>query len=888
MKRIESKSRSPGIKTYRLIFFGIWTCCIAASFTWNIVYQKKAILSLARARADLTLKKDMIYRKWLSSKGGVYVPVSTTAPNPYLKVPDREITTVKGHYLTLMNPAYMTRQVNEMAKEAGFVLGHITSLRPIRPENFPDEWEKKALHAFEKGTQEVYGKDSISGEEYFRMMRPFIVDSSCLKCHAAQGYRVGEIRGGISSSISMQPLRAVEREMQVRIALAHGVIWILGIFGIAIGSNRVSTQIERTRSSERIAKKERDKAESYLNIAAEIIIALDADGKITLLNDSGHRLLGHKSGTLIGKNWFDTCLPEKEKEDTVAYLEKLKLGDTDEMTREGPAITKDGTERQILWRNTVLRDDAGGFIGTLSSGQDITNRKRAEEAVSAVMNLNEFAAVHSIDEMLQNTLDRAEALTGSQIGFLHFLEPDQKTLHLQMWSTNTLASMCTAKGKGAHYNIDQAGVWVDCVHERRPVIHNDYAKLPHRKGLPRGHAPIIRELVVPVMRKNQIMAILGVGNKSADYDLSDVEILSMLADKAWDIIVHKQAEEALRESEKRYAMILGAVNDGFWDWAIPTGDAFFSPIYYAILGYDDREFPASYATWRPLVHPDDIDRVERDLLQSIETGSSFAIDCRMKMKSGVWRWVSTRGRTVEWDNEKRARRMIGTLTDITGRKRAEEDIQMLLSEKELLLKEVHHRIKNNMAMIAGLLALQASQLSEPGGVQALKESSNRVNSMTTMYDLLYQTRDFRYVNVRDYIGQIISGITKSLPAIAGVTVERQVEDFVMDSRILFPIGIIINELVTNAYKYAFPDGRTGAITISMSQLPEHHVEISVRDNGIGIPESLDINGQSGFGMKLVNLLVKQIDGTLECVRGAGTEFRVNIHYGDSSPGYQKG
>lgn len=179
--------------------------------------------------------------------------------------------------------------------------------------------------------------------------------------------------------------------------------------------------------------------------------------------------------------------------------------------------------------------------------RDIRERKRAERLLLARMHLTEFGQAHTLDEFLQATLREAEDLTESCIGFYHFLEADQETLTLQMWSQNTLAHMCTAVGKGTHYSISRAGVWVECVRERRPIIHNDYASLPteRRKGLPVGHAPVIRELVVPVIRDDQIVAILGVGNKPRDYDQMDVAMVSELADLAWERVGRKRAEEAL-------------------------------------------------------------------------------------------------------------------------------------------------------------------------------------------------------------------------------------------------------------------------------------------------------------------------------------------------------
>ncbi len=206
-------------------------------------------------------------------------------------------------------------------------------------------------------------------------------------------------------------------------------------------------------------------------------------------------------------------------------------------------------------RNYVSVTIGDQQLGHLWQYRDITNRKRMEATMHTRLRISEFADSQSLDELLQKTLDEAETLTGSQIGFYHFVDADQRTLHLQIWSTNTLQHMCTAEGKGRHYDVDQAGVWVDCVYTRKPVIHNDYASLTHRKGMPEGHAPVVRELVVPVLRGDLIVAILGVGNKPTDYDAKDIEIISQLANLAWDSVQRKRTEAALRESEEKYRQL---------------------------------------------------------------------------------------------------------------------------------------------------------------------------------------------------------------------------------------------------------------------------------------------------------------------------------------------
>jgi PAS domain S-box-containing protein len=213
---------------------------------------------------------------------------------------------------------------------------------------------------------------------------------------------------------------------------------------------------------------------------------------------------------------------------------------------ESEIYRKDGTSIWVSENAKILHDDQGQerYEGTLI---DITDRKQVENMIAARLRLVEFAAKHSLEELLQKTLDEVCAVTDSPIGFYHFVELDQKTLSLQAWSTRTLQEYCKTEDKSLHNNVDEAGVWVDCIRQRQPVIHNDYASLPasQRKGLPEGHAELVRELVVPVLREDWIVAILGVGNKAREYTERDVDVAAYFADVAWEIVERKRAEQQL-------------------------------------------------------------------------------------------------------------------------------------------------------------------------------------------------------------------------------------------------------------------------------------------------------------------------------------------------------
>ena len=276
-------------------------------------------------------------------------------------------------------------------------------------------------------------------------------------------------------------------------------------------------------------------------------LTLDSDGAIRKVNLTGARLLGLERSRLVGARLGLFISPEYRPAFN-ALLEKVFAS----QARQGCDLTLCSEKSAPLWLHieAAASDDRGHECRAILT--DVTERRRIEESLRFRISLLDYASGHSLEELLQETLDNIGTLTDSPIGFYHFVEPDQNTLRLAAWSRRTAKEFCSAAGQGSHYPIAEAGVWADCVRQRWPVIHNDYASLPNRKGLPEGHAPITRELVVPIIRSDLIVAVVGVGNKPSDYTDSDVQIVSHLADVAWTIIERKRAEQALQESEARY------------------------------------------------------------------------------------------------------------------------------------------------------------------------------------------------------------------------------------------------------------------------------------------------------------------------------------------------
>ncbi len=209
------------------------------------------------------------------------------------------------------------------------------------------------------------------------------------------------------------------------------------------------------------------------------------------------------------------------------------------------------------------------------------------------------------------------------------------------------------------------------------------------------------------------------------------------------------------------------------------------------------------------------------------------------------------------------------IRDISARKVSEKKIQALLLEKDVILKEVHHRIKNSMNTIKCLLSLQAEILQDQTAKDALKDTESRVQSMMVLYDKLYRSADFSEISIKDYLFSLIDEIIENFPNSSSVTIKKNINDFVLDSKRMQSVGIIINELLTNIMKYAFTEKNDGLIIVTAS-LISGVVSIIIHDNGKGIPDYINFENSPGFGLMLVRMLTEQIGGSIKLERKNGT------------------
>lgn len=286
---------------------------------------------------------------------------------------------------------------------------------------------------------------------------------------------------------------------------------------------------------------------AMISALPDLFFRLDADGRFLDNHTGDPSLLIAPPAEFIGKT-LSEVLPARLVEPAYAAIRQVL--DTGEAYVSEYELDTDGRSRWFEQRVVKATDNE-----VFAIARDISDRKRNALLIETRLHLLEYATSHNLGELLQESLDRVCALTDSPIGFYHFVEADQTTLSLQAWSTRTLQEFCRAEGKGLHYALDLAGVWADCVRRREPIIHNDFAAVSNQRGMPDGHAKVTRELVVPIFRQEQVVAILGVGNKPAAYKQQDLEVVTYLADVAWEITQRKRIEESLQQEQEQLATL---------------------------------------------------------------------------------------------------------------------------------------------------------------------------------------------------------------------------------------------------------------------------------------------------------------------------------------------
>lgn len=590
-----------------------------------------------------------------------------------------------------------------------------------------------------------------------------------------------------------------------------------------------------------------------VDTAREGIWVLGPDTMTVSVNARMADLLGCSVADLIGRSMTD-FLFEEDVPDHLAKMEARRQGRPESYERR--LRRKDGQPVWTLVSAVPVFDDEQRFNGSFGMFADITEAKRNTEINAARLHLLQFAGDHTLDELLEETLNEAERLTGSLIGFCHFVEADQKSLTLQTWSTRTKEEFCRAEGKGLHYSIDEAGVWAECVHQRRPVIHNDYASLPNRKGMPDGHAELVRELVVPVLRGDAIRAILGVGNKRANYDEKDVEAVSLLAELAWEVAERKRTEAALKEQHSTLRGIIDSAQALVFSvdrqYRYTSFNGAHASVMRAIYGADIEQ---GHSLLDYMTLPEDREAARRNIDRAL-AGESLVEESYSgeELRSRQYFQVSHSPiRTADGE-------IIGVAVlaqDMTQRKRAEVEIRDLNEELEHRVMErtaqletankeleafaysVSHDLRSPLRHIEGFVGLLKRKMGtnlDEQTVHYMTTISDAARRMGTLIeDLLSFSRMGRSEMTRTSIdlGALVQdAIAEMEPETRGRRIHWVVSPLPPVAGDRAMLSLALTNLISNALKFTRLR-ETAEIQIGCDPNAADETVIFVRDNGVG-------------------------------------------------------
>ncbi len=701
-----------------------------------------------------------------------------------------------------------------------------------------------------------------------------------------------------------------------------GATALLGVIGLVLRQRLLKEHYRGLYRSESALRATMERHSITLQSIGDAVIATDAEGRVELMNPVAEALTGWSHEEASGKpieEVFRIINEESRKTVENPVTRVIREGTVVGLANHTLLLSRDGREIPIADSGAPIRDDRGKIIGVVLVFRDQSEERLAQRLTEVRLALIEHAAHHSLDDILTRALDEAAAFADSPIGFYHFVDPDQKTLALQQWSTRTLEEFCRAQGRGMHYGIDQAGVWVECIHQRKPVIHNDYASLPHKRGLPEGHVPLVRELVVPVMRDDRVVAVLGVGNKPTEYTEKDVRTVSHIADVSWEIVSHKRMDEALRESERRFriafssspdAININRLEDGLY---VDINEGFTKTTGYTreeVLGKTSLELNI----WHD---PADRDRLVAALKQD---GYCENLEAVFRMKDGTLATGLMSARVIHLQG---VPHILSITRDITRLKEAEKDrkrleAQLLQAQKMesvgRLAGGVAHDFNNMLNVILGHteMLLMTMEPNDPhrAGLKEIQKAAQRSADLTRQL-LAFARRQTIAPRVLD-LNDTVEGMLKMLRRLIGEDIDLIWEP---DSN-LWPVKMdpaqvdqIVVNLCLNARDAIAGPGQvtleTENVVLDESYcadrlecVPGDYVMLAVSDNGCGMDKEVqshlfepffttkEVGKGTGLGLATVYGIVKQNNGHINVYSepGKGTTVKLYIprHEGEAA------
>ncbi len=588
--------------------FVLLTVALAVSVFWNVQLLHNAMLDAAEHDARSSFDRDVRY---------------------------------------LLDPAAMTREVHELKAHEDGTLGHITSLKPKSAHNTPDAWETSALQTFVRGQTEAIARVQLQGQSYLRFMKPVFTGTTCLECHGDQGYRQGDLRGGISVAVPLAPYLAMEQTRVGRIVEVHAGLWVLGALGIFFAARQLRQQLDDQLRAAAALRESEDRYRTVVKNVGEGIALVNPAELFTFANPASEDIFGVPPGGLLGHSLREFTTPE-QYDQIRAQTARRQVGEQN--AYEIVISRPDGASRHVLVTAVPQLDREGKFMGTVGVFRDITERRQAEESLRE----SEF-----------------------------FFKESQRVAHIGSYRIDFSAGTWIASGVlnqifgiGSDYARTVAG-WLALVHPADRAMMSQYLQdevLAHQQAFNREYR---------IIRKSDgtVRWVHGLGALTFDPTGTAVAMSGTVQ----DITERRQAEETLQESEERFRIIFSRSPMGIALVDLEGHPFLTNTVCQNMLGRTDEELRGMVFT--EFTHPEDCDK-DLKLYHQLVAGErdSYQIEKRYVRKDGQLVWTSL-SVTMIRDFAGQPKFALSLVVDITERKQAEVERERVVSELRQTLAE---------------------------------------------------------------------------------------------------------------------------------------------------------------------------------------------------------
>ena len=617
------------------------------------------------------------------------------------------------------------------------------------------------------------------------------------------------------------------------------LIWVEGDYiciydshGRIVGYFGVQRDISDRKKAEATLRDSEERFRATVEQAAVGITHPDATGRYLRVNQKFCEIVGYTATELLSRTWMDVTYPEDIDAD-LEQNKKLFAGKIDSFKMEKRLLHKDGT---VVWVNitvSLIKEPLSGAIYNVVVTEDISDRKKTE------------AALKESEERFRQLAENIESvfwMVNVQPQEIIYISP----AYAKIWGRSCADLYAYGRFFTESFHPE----------DRDRVIATFTKQMESEKDIeyrifrPDGQIRWIRARAFPIRNQaGQVYRIVGI---------------------AEDISESKQAEKTIRESEERFRQLAENIQDSVWLMSAEFTDLLYlSPAYEQIWGRSREELYADPLKMMEWVHPEDKILLEEAMGRVLQ-GESTNTEYRIFLPEGTIRWVCDRAFPI-YDESGKIYRIAGIGEDISDRKLTDARIQAALREKEVLLKEIHHRVKNNMQVISSLLQLQAQYIEDEATLTLFEESQTRIHSMALIHEQLYQSEHLDRIALSPYVENLVANLYQSFGCgNTSIKFNLKVDPIYLNIETAIPCGLIINELVSNSLKYAFISSLAGEISINFHEINNSQFHLTIQDNGRGFSANFDLENTETLGLRLVKMLAYQLEASIAIDSQRGT------------------